>query len=65
MSPKGDDWRGSLRLPREAYEAIVQSCSKRVGVVSVNTWILEAVTEKLETEAEASKKASGSRHEIS
>lgn len=39
--------RINLRLSSEALAAIDAECLRRVGNVSRNTWITEAVTEKL------------------
>ena len=39
--------RFSLRLASEVLEAIDAECSRRAGNVSRNTWIAEAVTERL------------------
>jgi predicted HicB family RNase H-like nuclease len=39
--------RATLRIPRDVVEAIDAECSRRVGSVSRNTWIIEAVMEKL------------------
>lgn len=39
--------RINLRLPAELLEAIDVECARRVGNVSRNTWIAEAVTERL------------------
>lgn len=39
--------RITLRLPDDMLAAIDAECSRRVGNVSRNTWILEAVQEKL------------------
>lgn len=39
--------RFTLRLPPEVLEAIDAECSCRAGNVSRNTWITEAVTERL------------------
>jgi predicted HicB family RNase H-like nuclease len=39
--------RFNLRLTPEVLEAIDAECSRRAGSVSRNTWIAEAVTEKL------------------
>jgi len=36
-----------MRLPAEMVEAIDAECSRRAGNVSRNTWITEAVQEKL------------------
>lgn len=41
----------SLRLPAETMAAIEAARRKRVGMVSLNTWLAEAVAEKLEREA--------------
>ena len=41
----------SLRLPAETMAAIEAARRKRVGTVSLNTWLAEAVAEKLEREA--------------
>jgi hypothetical protein len=39
--------RTTLRLPREVVEAVDAERSRRAGSVSRNTWITEAVAEKL------------------
>lgn len=39
--------RINLRLPAETFEAIDESRSARPGHVSRNTWVTEAVEEKL------------------
>jgi len=39
--------RFTVRLPAEMVEAIDAECSRRAGNVSRNTWIAEAVQEKL------------------
>ena len=39
--------RINLRLSSEVLEAIDAECSRRAGNVSRNTWIIEAVTERL------------------
>lgn len=39
--------RINLRLSPEVLEAIDAECSRRAGNVSRNTWITEAVTERL------------------
>ena len=41
----------SLRLPAETLAAVDVARRKRVGMVSLNTWLAEAVAEKLEREA--------------
>jgi hypothetical protein len=42
--------RTSLRLPADTFAAIDAACASRPGVVSRNTWISEAVAEKLARE---------------
>lgn len=42
--------RMNLRLPQDTLEAIDVSRSYRVGSVSRNTWIIEAIAEKLANE---------------
>ncbi|MBU9246575.1 ribbon-helix-helix domain-containing protein [Burkholderia multivorans] len=39
--------RITVRLPDDMLAAIDAECSRRIGNVSRNTWILEAVQEKL------------------
>ncbi|NKA81536.1 CopG family [Ralstonia solanacearum] len=39
--------RITVRLPDDMVAAIDAECSRRIGNVSRNTWILEAVQEKL------------------
>ncbi|AOI89854.1 hypothetical protein WS57_13020 [Burkholderia pseudomultivorans] len=39
--------RITVRLPNDMLAAIDVECSRRIGNVSRNTWILEAVQEKL------------------
>lgn len=39
--------RFTVRLPAEMVEAIDAECSRRAGNVSRNTWLTEAVQEKL------------------
>ena len=43
--------RINLRLPAETFDAIDASRTARPGNVSRNTWITEAIEEKLEREA--------------
>jgi metal-responsive CopG/Arc/MetJ family transcriptional regulator len=43
--------RINLRLPPETFRAIDDLRERRAGSVSRNTWIAEAITEKLEREA--------------
>lgn len=47
--------RINLRLPPEVLEAIDTECSRRAGNVSRNTWITEAVTERLALLASSSR----------
>ncbi|GAK34335.1 hypothetical protein JCM17846_33240 [Iodidimonas nitroreducens] len=47
--PKRDDRiRQSIRLAKELWDGIDQARSERPGSISRNTWITEAVLEKLE-----------------
>lgn len=46
--------RVSLRVPAGLRRAIERACANRPGKVSINTWITEAISEKLDRE-EASK----------
>jgi hypothetical protein len=55
---EADDWRGNLRLPKEVHAAIVARTKKRAGSISVNTWILEAIVERLQNEESQGIKAS-------
>jgi metal-responsive CopG/Arc/MetJ family transcriptional regulator len=43
--------RINLRLPPETFRAIDDLRERRAGSVSRNTWIAEAITEKLAREA--------------
>lgn len=43
--------RINLRLPPETFKAIDDLRERRAGSVSRNTWIAEAITEKLAREA--------------
>jgi metal-responsive CopG/Arc/MetJ family transcriptional regulator len=45
--------RINLRLPGETFEAIDAARADRPGAVSRNTWITEAIEEKLAREASA------------
>lgn len=47
--------RINLRLAPEVLEAIDAECSRRAGNVSRNTWITEAVTERLARLASSSR----------
>jgi hypothetical protein len=44
------DGRSTLRLPSELWAAIDGARDKRPGNVSRNTWLVEAITEKLAKE---------------
>jgi predicted HicB family RNase H-like nuclease len=44
----------SLRVDEDTMRAIEASCAQRPGTVSTNTWIVEAIMEKLSREQEAS-----------
>lgn len=48
--PKTNITRRNLRLDTELCKAIDTARAQRAGKVSFNTWILEAVQEKLSTE---------------
>ena len=50
--------RINLRLSPEVLEAIDAECSRRAGSVSRNTWITEAVTERLARLASSSRSQS-------
>src|SRR4051794_29469212 len=43
----------SVRLSKEVFEKIATACRQRSGVVSQNTWITEAILEKLDRELPA------------
>ena len=45
--------RTNLRLAAETFAAIDEACAARPGNVSRNTWIAEAVAEKLVRDREA------------
>jgi predicted HicB family RNase H-like nuclease len=42
-----DKGRLNLRLSAQVFEAIGEACASRPGSVSRNTWIAEAIKEKL------------------
>jgi metal-responsive CopG/Arc/MetJ family transcriptional regulator len=42
--------RQSLRLKQDIWQAIDESCAKRPGSVSRNTWIAEAIRDALARE---------------
>lgn len=48
---KIENGRFSLRLPPDVLEAIDAECAQRVGCISRNTWIAEAIFEKLAKDA--------------
>ncbi|MFD2502351.1 ribbon-helix-helix domain-containing protein [Rhizorhabdus histidinilytica] len=50
--------RFTVRLPAEMVEAIDAECSRRAGNVSRNTWLTEAVQEKLARNGAASQSTS-------
>lgn len=50
--------RITVRLPDDMLAAIDAECSHRIGNVSRNTWILEAVQEKLSRAAAGANKQS-------
>lgn len=50
-SPVSDLDRINLRLPPETFRAIDDTRERRAGCVSRNTWIAEAIKEKLAREA--------------
>lgn len=52
--------RTSLRLDPKIWKAIDAEIEKRPGTVSHNTWIIEAIMEKLEREKSSGKKGASS-----
>ncbi len=54
--------RTSLRLPADTFAAIDAACASRPGVVSRNTWITEAVAEKLARETSDPRALSARRY---
>jgi len=48
--------RFSLRLPAQQLEAVDAACQQRDGLVSRNTWIAEAIAEKLRRNAAPARK---------
>lgn len=50
MNKEKETARISLRLPKEYFNAIDRIRLIRAGNISRNTWIAEAITEKLERE---------------
>lgn len=59
--PRAAVERITVRLPDATIKAIDAACSKRVGNVSRNTWILEAVQEKLSRVGDADDQSSADR----
>lgn len=53
--------RINLRLSAETFQAIDVACAERPGTVSRNTWIAEAIEEKLARTASASTASSEAR----
>ena len=53
--------RRNLRLSTELCDAVDNACLKRTGKVSFNTWILEAIQEKLVREKISLPKKGGHR----
>jgi metal-responsive CopG/Arc/MetJ family transcriptional regulator len=51
--------RQSLRLEQYLWKAIDEMCKQRPGKISRNTWITEAITEKLEREQKQQAKKDG------
>jgi hypothetical protein len=54
--------RINLRLPAETFEAIDASREARPGNISRNTWITEAIQEKLTRDRAVGLKENGSDH---
>ncbi len=51
--PKNDNRiRQSVRLDKQLWDGIDRACSERPGSVSRNTWITEAILEKLHRDAD-------------
>lgn len=44
---KKQDLRFSLRIPKQLVEMIDDQCRNQVGNISRNTWILEAISQRL------------------
>lgn len=53
--------RLNLRLPQETVEAIDSARARRIGNVSRNTWITEAIEEKLNREGDKTSNQNGER----
>ncbi|WAJ31351.1 toxin-antitoxin system HicB family antitoxin [Antarcticirhabdus aurantiaca] len=45
---KGSDRRTSLRLSPDLHARIAAECARRPGNVSINTWIIESIIERLD-----------------
>lgn len=56
--PRSQD-RINLRLPAVLFEAIDQARAGRPGRISRNTWIAEAIGEKLARDARRARRSSG------
>jgi hypothetical protein len=56
-APKTSDprSRGSLRLDPKVWEAVDEARSGRPGFISRNTWVMEAILEKLANEQQNTK----------
>jgi phage tail protein X len=54
--------RATLRVPGKTLAAIDAARAARPGVVSRNTWLTEAIAEKLAREHDASAPIEGRRH---
>lgn len=50
----------NLRLPQELLDGIDIACRRRAGIVSRNTWIAEAIQEKLSREVDSQEKRDAS-----
>ena len=62
MNKEKDTARISLRLPKELFDEIDRLRSARPGNISRNTWIAEAVKEKLERDNTLQLKERGDAH---
>jgi len=59
MNKEKDTARISLRLPKELFNEIDRLRSDRPGNISRNTWIAEAIKEKLERDNKLQLKEQG------
>lgn len=55
--------RFNLRLLQETVEAIDSARARRIGNVSRNTWIMEAIAEKLRGEGDKASKGKDEAHD--